>query len=158
MTIVQPRPIVVHLSVDEKDVHLLKEDAEGTVKITSRPDRKLTARIAALAAAPALPGKFPALVKLEPSKEDNDDLAPGMACSIKFVPYSKKSAIVIPSKYVHDEDGKDVVFVLTSSGKQEMRSVTKGRTHGDDTEIVSGLRDGDEILIERPSTMKGATP
>jgi multidrug efflux pump subunit AcrA (membrane-fusion protein) len=157
LTIVQPQPLVVHLNVEEKEVHLLKPDAEGVVKITSQPDRKVTGRIAKLSAAPTLPGKYPALVKLDAGKDDGL-LVPGMACSIKFVPYAKKSAIVIPTKYVHDEDGKDVVFVLTSDGKQEMRAVTKGRTHGDDMEIVSGLRDDDEVLIERPSTTKGATP
>lgn len=158
MTVVKPQPVVVFVSVDEKDVHLVKVGAEGTAKVTSRPDRKLAARVTKLSAAPSSPGKYAGLVQLQLNKDDAD-LLPGMACSIKFVPYAQKSAIVIASKYVHEEDGKDVVFVVTPTGKQEMRTVTKGRTHGDDTEIVSGLRDGEEILIERPSakSVKGGT-
>lgn len=153
MTIVKPTPTVVYLSVEEKEVHLLKVGATGTVKLTSRPDRKLSAKVSKLSAAPEAPGHYAAQVRLELGKDDAD-LLPGMACSIKFVAYAKKSAIVIPTKTIHDEDGKDIVFLLTSAGKHEMRTVTRGRSHGDDTEILTGLKEEDEILLERPSAKK----
>jgi multidrug efflux pump subunit AcrA (membrane-fusion protein) len=159
MTIVKPRPAVVYVNVDEKEVHLLKTGAAGTVKLTCRPDRKLAARVIKLAAAPSLPGKFAAQIQLDFGAGD-DDLVPGMACSIKFVPYTKKSAIVIAFKYLHEEDGHEVVFVTHANGKHEMRTITRGRSHGDDVEIVTGLSDGEEILLERPvaKSAKGGTP
>ena len=153
MTIIKPNPAVVYLSVEEKEVHLLKVGAAGTVKLTSRPDRKLSAKVSQLSAAPETPGHYAAQVRLVLGKDD-DDLLPGMACSIKFVAYAKKSALVIPTNCIHDEDDKDFVTILTAAGKQETRAITRGRSHGDDTEILTGLHEEDEVLLERPSAKK----
>jgi HlyD family secretion protein len=170
LTVVQPRPVVVHTTVDEKDVHLLKVGSQGTAKMLFNPDRKLTAKIAKLASVPAIPGKFDAQVTLEMEAADAN-LMPGMACSVKFVPYSKSEAITVPNKTINEEEDKFVVYVVSKSGKQEKRDVTTGRTDGEHTEILAGLREGEDVLLDRPSpkaagkdkspgaeTKKGATP
>ncbi len=153
LTIVKPRPITVRLTIDEKDVHLLKPGAKGTAKVLYRPDRKFPARVTKLATVPSAPGKYDAVVALDGADED---LMPGMGCSVKFVPYSKKDAIAIPTSALHEEDDKYVVHVFVGKGvKPETRTVTPGRADGDQTEIVSGLREDEEILLERPGA-KGA--
>jgi HlyD family secretion protein len=149
LTVVNPRPVVVHLTIDEKDVHLLKPGAMGTAKVLFNPDRKLPARVTKLATVPTTPGKYDAVVALDLGPKD-EPLMPGMACSVKFVPYSKKDALVVPSKAVHEEDDKYVVHVARKNGKPETREVTPGRTEGEQTEVLSGLREGEEILVERP--------
>jgi HlyD family secretion protein len=149
LTVVNPRPVVVHLTIDEKDVHLLKQGAVGTAKVLFSPDRKLPARVIKLATVPTTPGKYDAVVALDLGPKD-DPLMPGMACSVKFVPYSKKDALVVPAKAVHEEDDRYVVHVARKNGKPETREVTPGKTEDGQTEILSGLREGEEIFVERP--------
>jgi HlyD family secretion protein len=149
LTVVKARPVLVHLSVEEKDVHLLKPGSRGTAKVLFNPDRKLPARVAKLSAVPTAPGKYDAQVVLELGP-DEDNLMPGMACSVKFVPYSKKDALTIPAKALHEEDDKYVVYVARKNETPQTREVSPGRTDGELTEILSGLREGEEILVDRP--------
>jgi multidrug efflux pump subunit AcrA (membrane-fusion protein) len=162
LTVVKPRATEVHLSIDEKEVHLLKADLKGTAKLPARPDRKLAVRVASVSAAPTAPGKFAGVVQLDAGAADAD-LVPGLACNVKFVPYAKKDAIVVPIKCIEEEDGKDVVHVLLPNGKHETRTVTVGKSDGTHTEILAGLRENEEVLLESPSAKtaskeKGATP
>jgi multidrug efflux pump subunit AcrA (membrane-fusion protein) len=150
---------VVQLSVDEKDVHLLKTGAPATVKAPFRPKDKLPAHISKLATVPSAPGKFDASVVLD---AEDPSLMPGMACSVHFVPYSKDVAITVPAQAIYDEGDQSVVFVAGTDGRHEKRPVTPGRTDGQDTEIVEGLREGEEVLLERPGAKapakEGAAP
>jgi multidrug efflux pump subunit AcrA (membrane-fusion protein) len=156
LTVIKARPVVVHLTVDEKDVHLIKPGARGTAKVLFNPDRKLPARVAKLSVVPSTPGKYDAQVMLDLGP-DEDHLMPGMGCSVKFVPYSKKDALTIPAKALHEEDDKYVVYVARKGDTPQMREVTPGRTDGDHTEILSGLREGEEILIDRPGVKTAKT-
>jgi multidrug efflux pump subunit AcrA (membrane-fusion protein) len=156
LTVVKARPVVLHLTIDEKDVHLVKVGLQGKAKLPFQPDRKLPAKVTKLAGVPATAGKFDALVEMETDAADAL-LMPGMACSVKFVPYSKSNAIAVPAKCIHEEDDRYFVYMYTKGGKEEKRDVTPGRTGGEQTEILAGLREGEEILLERP-TQPPATP
>jgi RND family efflux transporter MFP subunit len=147
LTVVKPRPVVVHLSIEEKDVHLLKPGAKGTAKVLYDPDRKLPARVTKLATVPTAPGKYDAVVALD---ADEGQLMPGMGCTVKFVPYVKKDALTVPTKAVHEEDDRYVVYVARKDGKPETRQVTTGRADDGQTEILTGLSEGEEILLDRP--------
>jgi multidrug efflux pump subunit AcrA (membrane-fusion protein) len=161
LTVVKPRPVVVHLTVEEKDAYLIKPGLDGKARMLFHPDRKLAARVTKVSSVPAAPGKFDAQVVLD--HRAMADLMPGMACSVKFVPYAKDEALVVPSAAVHDEDDRYVVHVA-KQGKPEKREVTPGRSNGEHTEILSGLQEGEEILVERPGakmpagTKSGAQP
>jgi multidrug efflux pump subunit AcrA (membrane-fusion protein) len=47
---------------------------------------------------------------------------------------------------VSEEDGKKVVKVL-EAGKPVAREVTVGRSSGDRTEIKSGLKEGESVVL-----------
>ena len=63
----------------------------------------------------------------------------------------------VPAKSHMDPVCGMSVTPATAAGKHEKRQVTTGRTNGEQTEILSGLREGEEILLERPDSKKPAT-
>jgi multidrug efflux pump subunit AcrA (membrane-fusion protein) len=156
LTVVQTSPLVVYATVDEKDVHLLKTGLEGKATLVFNPNSKPAAQVTKVAPLPAAPGKFEVQLSLDLGAADAK-LMPGMASSVKFVPYSKKDALAVPAKSIDEEDDESFVYVVTAAGKHEKRQVTTGRTNGEQTEILSGLREGEEILLERPDSKKPAT-
>jgi RND family efflux transporter MFP subunit len=157
MTVVKPMPVVVHLTVDEKDVHLVKEGLVGIAKFPARAGRKLAAKVTQVASAPASPGKFDAQVAV-PLENVRHNFLPGMACTVKFVPYSQKEAIAVPTSAIHEEDYDSFVYVVDKKGKQHKREVSTGHVDGDNTEILSGLSGGEEILLDRPGEKKTPLP
>ena len=164
VTIVKPRPLSVRLQVEEKDVMLIKPGLEAKAKPTFNLDLRIAGKVTKVSSVPSAPGKFEAMLALEiPTVAEN--LMPGMACEVKLVPYSQKSAIVVPAKSVVEEDDKYYVHIVSKKGKQDKREVRPGRTSGDQTEIIEGLREGEEILPDAPAdktkpmgAAKGGTP
>jgi multidrug efflux pump subunit AcrA (membrane-fusion protein) len=162
MTIMNPKPSVVRILVDEKDIHLIKADMKGKGKVPFHPDLKLPAKVISVAPLPSQPGKYETLVSL--NLEEADTLMPGMACSIKFVPYAKKDALVIPRKALFEEEERSFVWVM-ADGKKEKREVEPGRSAGDHMEIVKGLSAGEAIVADakegekmETSAKKGTNP
>ncbi len=155
LTVVKPRPLVVNLSVAEAEVHWLQPALAGKATVPYRPDRKLGARVMRIGPLPASPGKYDVSVALDLGAEDTC-LMPGMACSVKFVPYTRHNAIAVPTACIHDENDRSVVYVLSKQGKHHVREVKLGPSHGGQTEIISGLHEGEEILLQRPTAQEGA--
>jgi HlyD family secretion protein len=156
LTIVKPGPLSVRVQIDEKDVALVKPGLEGKTKMTAHPDLKVAAKVTNIAAVPTTPGKFEALVALE--YPNDAPLAPGMACSVKLVPYSRKDAVVVPASAVYEENDQHFVALVAAAGKSAPHPVTVGHTRKDEIEILKGLRAGDEILLDRPAGKKSASP
>jgi multidrug efflux pump subunit AcrA (membrane-fusion protein) len=122
----------------------------------SDPDRKLTATVEKVSTVPVTPGNFEARITLAASK-DADGLMPGMACTVKAVPYVKEEVVAVPSFAVFadelDED-KHFVYLAGKADKPEKRAVTVGKKGGGKTEIVDGLKEGDEIVVGSYKTLR----
>jgi HlyD family secretion protein len=142
MTVVQARPLMLRVAIEEKDLSFVKPGLQGNAQIASQPGRKLKVRVAKVSSFPSSPGKFEALVNLDP----DDSLMPGLACSVNFIPYAKKDALVVAASAVFELDAKYYVTVMAGDGKREIRAVTPGQTFNDCTEILAGLREGEEVL------------
>ena len=92
-------------------------------------------------------------VKLRLTKKD-ERIKVGMYARIHLVTETVKNATVIPSSCVVTRDEKPYVFVISSDSKQaSLRSVTVGMTVDNKSEIVSGLSEGEVIVIKGQSLL-----
>jgi cobalt-zinc-cadmium efflux system membrane fusion protein len=64
--------------------------------------------------------------------------------------------VVVPLASVTHVANRDVVFVRQSDGDFETHPVTVGRTAGGRVEILSGLRAGEQVVVEGVFTLKSA--
>jgi multidrug efflux pump subunit AcrA (membrane-fusion protein) len=71
---------------------------------------------------------------------------PGMTASVSVVTASKDNVIAVPSAAISTSGGNSTVTVRTN-GKDEVRSVETGLKGDGTTEIVSGLNDGDQVVM-----------
>ncbi len=158
MTVVEPRPLVVRCTVGEADLAKVRPGMKATVRPAVLPETRLEARVARVDSIPAAADNFE--VRLEVKLDEKAAaVVPGMACTVKLVPYLEKDALVVPARALFaDEldDEKSYVFVTADGGKTSKKQyVTVGKRSDDRAEIVRGLAAGDEILLERP---KDAAP
>ncbi len=80
----------------------------------------------------------------------------GMTADVTFVEKQVTDALVISSKCLTIEDGKQYVQRLTDSGEIEKIEVETGFSDGFDVEIVSGLSEGDVVIIESAVTQNAS--
>ena len=155
MTIVQPRPLVVHVTVPEAKLQNVVEGLKAIVEPISCSDVRLSAIVKKVSTVPTGPGSFNAqlLVALD---RQGEAVMPGMSCHVKMVSYEKKDALTVPPKAVfwdNDDPQKHVVYLAAKKGaKPEKREVTVGKRNDKQVEIVRGLSAGDEVLLDRPKS------
>jgi multidrug resistance efflux pump len=167
VTVVKPRPLFVRALVDEKQLSLVRVGSKGKVVATADADLRLPATVEKVSRVPVAPGRFEARIAVE-LPEHAAALMPGMACTVKLVPYVQRSAVAVPEGAVFTDeldDDKHFVYAAGKNGKPYMRPVAVGRKCGGRVEIVDGLAEGDKVWLEKPaetakaeSTRKGATP
>jgi HlyD family secretion protein len=146
--VVEPRPIFVRATVEEKDLHALRDDLKGIAIAAGYPDRKIPAKLARVGKVPQGPGSFEARVAIDPDKaEGAGEITPGMACSIRFVSYKNDDALTVPSASVFEGDD-ETRHVYGKDGAKI--AVKVGKLAGGKVEILEGLKEGDEILAAKP--------
>jgi cobalt-zinc-cadmium efflux system membrane fusion protein len=74
-------------------------------------------------------------------------LKPAMFATIR-ISQSAQPRILVPLSAVLHVGNSTGVYIPISPGKYDLRNVQTGTTHGNQIEIVSGLRDGDRIVTE----------
>lgn len=155
MTIIHDRPMRIRLDVPEESLQYVKPGLKGTAEPTGYPDVKLGATVQSVDAVP-LGGQYVATA--EPSlPREADMLMPGMNCTVKFVPYLKKRALVALASAVFTDkldSEKKYVYLHQEGEKPQKQFVTVGKRSGDRWEILEGLDRGDEILLEEPKADK----
>ncbi len=154
LTIVQPQDLFVRATVEEADVHHFRPGLSAKVALTARPDLKLTAKVTSVSGVPISPGSFEVQLALEPRAGESAALLPSLACAARFVPYLNEKALTVPvASLVDDELSDDAryVYVVGKDRKPEKRTVTVGKKNDKKAEILTGLREGDEVLLEKPS-------
>jgi HlyD family secretion protein len=151
MTVVQPQTLAIRTTIPEEHIQRLMAGSSGTAIPTSRPDLKLPAVISHVGEVPLNPGNFDARLKVTVDKEAKS-VMPGMACKVKLVPYLKKDALIVPPKAVQTDELDDhpYVYLLGKDGKAAKRPVTIGSKTDKAVEILQGLAEGDQVLLEAP--------
>ncbi len=72
-------------------------------------------------------------------------LRPNMTAILKIADYSKANAITVPIKAIQKSEDGDYVFV-NNSGTAKRKTVKVGATYGGQSEIISGLNAGDQLI------------
>ncbi|MFM0509260.1 efflux RND transporter periplasmic adaptor subunit [Paraburkholderia sp. RL17-373-BIF-A] len=97
---------------------------------------------------------------------DNADfrLTPGMLMRARVGAAKKVSRLLVPSEAVITTGKRSVVIVKNPDGRLQPVSVTVGNDAGDDTEVASGLTEGQQVvasgqfLIDSEASLKSVLP
>jgi Cu(I)/Ag(I) efflux system membrane fusion protein len=91
-------------------------------------------------------------------------LTPGMLMRVRVGGQKTVARLLVPSEAVITTGRRSVVIVKNADGRLQPVSVTVGNDVGDDTEVLSGLNDGDTVvasgqfLIDSEASLKSVLP
>lgn len=80
-------------------------------------------------------------------------LRPNMTAILKIADYTKSHAIIIPVKAIQKSEDGDYVFV-NNSGTAKRKNIKVGTTYGGQSEILSGLVAGDQLITAGASDIE----
>jgi RND family efflux transporter MFP subunit len=151
LTVVQPRPLFFRGSVPETDLSKLSKGLVGTVEPAAFPDVRLPVTVERVDTIPSAADSYE--VRLSVKLNDKAPaIVAGMTGTVKLVSYRQEKAIVVPAKAVFfepDEQGR-YVYLVGKDGKAKKQAVTVGRKADDRLEILGGLGEGEQILLDKP--------
>jgi multidrug efflux pump subunit AcrA (membrane-fusion protein) len=154
-TIVDTSRLGLVAQVDETDVLLVKPAGTATVELEAVTGATYPAKVSAVDILPTTSarGGVSYRVRLVLSKGTYADGAaaptprPGMSAIVRLRVRQAADAVTVPAAAVFSADGRDAVWVVRA-GKAERVDVTVG-VQGDDTiQIVSGVDDGQQIVVD----------
>ncbi|MGZ8832349.1 MAG: efflux RND transporter periplasmic adaptor subunit, partial [Thermoanaerobaculia bacterium] len=85
-------------------------------------------------------------------------ILPDMGVKVAFIDSgavgTAQKAIVVPKSAIRRDGEKDIVFVVTNGDRLERRAVKVASTEGDDVKLLSGINEGEEVVVEGPAELK----
>ena len=119
-------------------VESLGEECRGTVVFVS-PDRSKESN------------KFYLRVRLD---EWPASLKAGIFARGEMKLLQKQSALVLPKGSLYDRNGKYYAYVLKADHKVEQRAVVLGAGNEQEVEVVKGLQEGEQVILDNLSRLR----
>jgi len=154
VTIIDLGRLQVDTFVDEVDIGKVKTGQRATFTVDSFPSREFAGKVVAIYPKAVIQEN---VVNYDVVVEITDPydglLRPEMTASVTIALDARENVLAVPTKAVKRERGKSVVYVL-SGGQPESREVKVGWKDSQWIEIVSGVAEGQVVLLEPPAAPK----
>ena len=152
----QITPVKLYVGISEMDYTKVKKNDTVTLTADALPGKTFTGRIARIyPTIDAATHTFTAEVNVA-----NGDrlLRPGMYARVT-VNFGSNHSIVVPDDCVVKQQGSGVrsVFVLQADNTVKEAVVTLGRHFGTEYEILSGVAEGDKVVVKGQASLKNGS-
>lgn len=134
-------------SVDENDIGSVKIGQRCALDVDAYPDETFEGEVFKIHPQADTTGGVTAFtVEIEVPNPDGRLMA-GMSCEVEIVTEVVENILLVPDRAVAEKDERYFVFVVNDKDQIEAREITIGRTNYEETEVVSGLEEGEQVIV-----------
>ena len=143
MRVINPGKLCVELSVPDNKAFLLSPGLRARIAPTAFPGASYHGTCGPVMAVPR--GNPPTVgFNMTVMVDENDArLLPGMKCSVHIEAGKAKDVLLIPLTAISDGQ----ITIRNADGKTETRRFQAGRSDGKSVEVLSGLAEGDQLVL-----------
>jgi macrolide-specific efflux system membrane fusion protein len=150
VTLVGTSGIEMQGNIDELNIASVKLGQAANITLDALPDEQVMGSVAFISPmGTVLAGivSYPTTIALEdPSAELRD----GMSATAEVVIERRDNVLLIPNTVIQGTVQNPMVEVLVN-GEQEERQITLGLSDGANTEVLSGLDEGEKVVVPAPT-------
>jgi RND family efflux transporter MFP subunit len=88
-------------------------------------------------------------ITVRPDSDAEEYLKYGLSANLTILISDTRGVLYVPIQSVYEEDGKEYVDVLTRENQIKKAEITTGNYNYDYIEILSGLAEGDTVILSR---------
>ena len=144
----------VNARIHESRISLMRPGLPVTVKVDAFPDENYRGVVDTVASVPSSTGssymrdikEYEAIVRLLDQDEKVNRLRPGLTAQLEVLVESRDEVLQAPIQSVLTIVGKQFAFFVTGN-RVEYRDVTVGQTNERMVEILTGAKEGDEVVM-----------
>jgi multidrug efflux pump subunit AcrA (membrane-fusion protein) len=149
--------LYVSATIDEVDVRKVKVGQEVRVTLDAFPNETFQGKVFEIS--PVISAKkletrtSKVKVKINPGTEG---LMPGLSADIEILVGKGQNVLYVPTAVIVEKEGKKIAFVA-ENGKVERQEIKIGLSNWDYTEILEGLKEGQQIIttLDDPALKEG---
>ncbi len=149
--------VELEAKVDELDILRVKLGQEVVITADALPEAKIEGKVISTSILPTVEaGVVSYSVTIGFNNPADVSLKIGMSATADIIIDKRTNALLIPARAIKtDSQGKTVVSVMVNQQVKE-KPIIAGISDGLETEVVSGLEEGETVVIEtRPTTQTG---
>lgn len=160
MTVADLSNMQIETQVDESDIGKIQLGQTVTFTVDAYPGKTFRGKVANISAKANVQQNVVYYSVLVDVDTMEDLLRPTMTARVSIQIGSNKNALLLPLSAVKSNNGQQYVVVMNPQGKNENVAVTTGLMSEDKVEILSGLSEGDTVLLQqtKPQTASSSTP
>jgi membrane fusion protein, macrolide-specific efflux system len=145
VVVISTGSFIVNASVDDTQVGQIKKGEQATITPngSTAPVYGTVTSVALLASGSASVPSYPVTIGVTGTPSG---LYPGASATVSIIVKQVSDAVVVATPAIHYVNNKPVVYKMVD-GKQVDQSVTVGMTSGGQTQILSGLADGEQVVV-----------
>jgi membrane fusion protein, macrolide-specific efflux system len=141
--------LVVAANLDETDLAKTKLGQKVEMLLDAYPTQSITGKVERIAYTSTTVNNVTTFeVDILPDQVP-DFMRNGMTVDLTFVMDSRENVLIVPLLAVVRQGAQDTVLIPGDT--PQTRAVILGINDGKQVEVVSGLKDGDQVLVEVPS-------
>lgn len=144
--VVRVDPLRVELTVPEQFVAVVGVGRPVALQVDAYPGRTFTGKVRYIS--PALNAQTRALVVEAVVANPTGELKPGFFATAQIQQAEETNAALVPAAAVSTVSGTARVFVAAAGGHAEERIVTTGQELGDQVEITTGVKAGEQVILD----------
>ena len=149
---------IVSVDLSEVDAAKVRAGQKATVTFDALPDKTFTGKVLGVNTSGSVSSgvtTYPATIALD---TPNDSILPNMSATANIILSVKDDVLLVPTSAVQTQNGENFVRVMKNGQVQEV-SVEIGDSSDTETEVKSGLKEGDEVVtnIITPGATSGAS-
>ncbi|MDO0825541.1 efflux RND transporter periplasmic adaptor subunit [Desulfosporosinus nitroreducens] len=137
----------VKIQIPQEDINRIMMDISVELIFPAYPDITFTGIVTEKSYTPiaaASSVSYEVTIKMD---ETEQELLEGMTCSVNFILKRVENVLTLSNKAIRIENGKQMVTVRLSDGITEERQITTGFSDGRISEVLSGLVNGDVVVV-----------
>ncbi len=157
VTVIDLERLQVDAFVDEVDIGKVKVGQRAKFTVDAFPAHEFEGRVAAIYPKAIIQDNvvnYDVVIDIETPYDGL--LRPEMTASVTIFQEQRQGVLAIPTRAVRRERGRTLVYVQ-EDGRPQPREVRLGWRDGPWVEVVSGLEEGEIVLLEAPEVNRTAT-
>lgn len=153
-TIQQLNPVKIHADLTETAAKLMRGQQEATFEVPDTGE-KMKAAVTYLADVMSSQSKTYVLEMSAPNADQK--LKAGMRVKLLLGGKGRQDIVVVPDSSIIKEGNDNYVFVVANN-QAEKRKVTLGRTKDTYREVLSGVKEGEQVVVSGQQELKDKEP
>lgn len=149
----QINPVKIYINVSESLYSYIKKGMSVDVELDAIPEKKFEGKVSRIT--PLIDPQTRTFEVELTVANGNEEIKPGMYARATMS-YGSRKNVVVPDRAVVKMmgSGDRFIYVLKADGTVSYQKVELGRRMNDKFEVLSGVADGDEVVVSGQSALK----